>query len=386
MAHVHARAFFGLAEHFFDAWEITPDDAFHARAEPELENFRAALCWALGARGDVLLGQRIACALRPVWFSFGAAEGRRWVQAARQRVSADTPDAILALLDLAEASLAVTLGENKASLALAERALARYRELDDPVGITRARLTMGEAQVYLGELAEGEALVMQALGAAKLLGLSRLVLLALDTLAFARKSVGDLPGVRQYSSEVLAVAATVGAERSAALTMLVLAEAEFQGGDAPTALRLADEALAVLSALGDTRTVAIAGYNMAAYLVALRRYDEARAAARRALPAARDLQFSSGLAWALQHLAAIASLRPNVDAPVEDRRRAAQVLGYVDARLNALEKLRTYTEQQEYDKMTAALGDALGEDELAKLINEGRGWSEDQAVAEAMKI
>lgn len=125
---------------------------------------------------------------------------------------------------------------------------------------------------------------------------------------------------------------------------------------------------------------------MAAYLVALGRYDEARTAARRALPAARDLQFSSGLAWALQHLAAIAALCPSADVPVEDRRRAARVLGFVDARLKVLEKSRTYTEQQEYDKMIAALRDALGEQELAKLIDEGRGWSEDRAVAEAMLI
>ena len=62
------------------------------------------------------------------------------------------------------------------------------------------------------------------------------------------------------------------------------------------------------------------------------------------------------------------------------------ILGYVDTRILALEAPREYTKQQEYDKMIAALRDALGEDELAKLLDEGSAWSEDQAVAEAMLI
>ena len=51
-----------------------------------------------------------------------------------------------------------------------------------------------------------------------------------------------------------------------------------------------------------------------------------------------------------------------------------------------IEALRQYTEQQEYDKMLAALRDALGEDQLAKLTAEGAAWSEDQAVAQALAI
>ena len=145
--------------------------------------------------------------------------------------------------------------------------------------------------------------------------------------------------------------------------------------------------VAVSRASGYTRNVAQARSNMAAYLVALRRYDEARTAAREALSAAHDLRWSVGLVWALQHLAAIAALRPGADAPViEDRSRAARILGYADARLAALEDAREYTEQQEYDAMLPVLRDALGADQLAQLMAEGITWNEDQAFAEAMLI
>jgi hypothetical protein len=212
-------------------------------------------------------------------------------------------------------------------------------------------------------------------------------MVALESLAYARRAAGDLAGAKPLYSEASTAARAVGAERYAATTLLSLAEAEFQGGDAAAALPLAAEGLTALRALRLTHLVSIAETNITAYLVALRRYDEACTAAREALSAARDAQYSAGVAWALQHFAAIAALRPHDDAPViEDRRRAARILGYVDAHLARLAALREYTEQQEYDVMLTALRDALDNGEISKLLAEGGAWKEDQAVAEAMLI
>jgi flagellar motility protein MotE (MotC chaperone) len=94
------------------------------------------------------------------------------------------------------------------------------------------------------------------------------------------------------------------------------------------------------------------------------------------------------VAWGLQHLAATAALRSAKDAEDArgDRLRAARLLGYVDARLASIEALRQYTEQQECDKMLLVLRDALGADQLAKLMAEGATWTEDQAVLESLAI
>ena len=387
VAHAHAAAYLALAEDLEDARETTPDRAWDARAEPELENFRAALAWAFSARGDVLLGQRLAGTLRPVWWAFGAAEGRRWVQTAREFADAQTPAATLAALDFAEAILTAMLVQYKASLAAAERALARYRELGDPLRTAHVQRLVGRVLVFLGRIAEGEALLTQALAEARTLGVRRFTIIVLEDLAVARQFAGDVAGARQYSAEALAIARSIGAEREAAAVARNLAEAEFRGGDAAAALRLAGESLAVDRAFNDTRNAAGVLRNMAAYLVALERYDEARVSAREGLTAARDTQVAVGVAFALQHLAAVATLCHDVAAPLrEERARAARVSGYVDAQLAALEALREYTEQQEYDRMLPALRDALGVDECAKLMAEGGTWNEDQAVAEAMLI
>jgi predicted ATPase/DNA-binding SARP family transcriptional activator len=387
VAHAHAVRYLALAEELDATWETTPDRAWFARAESELENLRSAQEWALELRDDVLLGQRMAGAMHLVWWDFGAAEGQRWVQAAQDLVGAQTPAPVVAALDLAEAQLAVALSQYKASYAAGERALVRYRELGDPLRVAYSQRIVGYALVILRKIAEGEALLKQALAGARTLGKRKLTGGVLQDLATARYFAGDVATARQYSSEALAIARSIGADRGAALVAMSLAEAEFRGGDAAAALQLAGESLAVYRAFGDLRLAANALSNLAAYLVALERFDEARTSAREGLAAARDTQFAVHVTFALQHLAAVAVLRPKAGAQQrEERARGARVLGYVDAHLVALEALREHTEQEEYDGILVALCDELGADELATLMTEGGTWSEDQAVAEAMLI
>jgi len=170
---------------------------------------------------------------------------------------------------------------------------------------------------------------------------------------------------------------------------LNLAEVEFRDGNASQSLKLLSQGLTTLRAIGNTDSVLIAflSCSVAAYLVALRRFDEAIAASHEAVAAASDCQLYVDLLWALQHLSAVAALRPCVvSPPPEGRRRAARILGYVDARLAALECTREYTDQHEYDAILPALRESLGEGELSRLMSLGGDWTEDQAIAEAMLI
>ena len=90
----------------------------------------------------------------------------------------------------------------------------------------------------------------------------------------------------------------------------------------------------------------------------------------------------------IQHLAAIAALRSdeNGSSSHVDQVRAAHLLGFVDASDAVTGLAREYTEQQEYDSVLAALHNELGVDCLTKLMDEGRAWNEDQAVADALLV
>ena len=96
VAQRHARAFLELAEQFDASSDTRPD----LREEPfsELDNWRAALGWALAARGDVALGQRLV----GVWQMVRSApvEGRRWINLALDLVDERTPAIVLARIEL----------------------------------------------------------------------------------------------------------------------------------------------------------------------------------------------------------------------------------------------------------------------------------------------
>jgi hypothetical protein len=125
---------------------------------------------------------------------------------------------------------------------------------------------------------------------------------------------------------------------------------------------------------------------MAAYLVALDCFEDARVHASRALAAARDVKATVLTACILQHFVAVGILDRSTDARrAAARERAAMLLGFVDARFAALGARREYTEQQEYDRITRALQDSF-EKRLADLIALGAEWNEDGAVAVALEL
>ena len=382
-AHMHARAFLALAQQLDDAWEAMPDRAWFARAEPEIENLRAALTWAFGSGGDLPLGQRLIGSMCLIWQYLATAEGLRWVRRAQESCTADTPIDVLARLDLTESFLTAVLGQHTSSLAAAERALARFNAVDDALHVALAEHRVGFSLVAAGKNAEGEALLRDALAKFRALGTRKAESFALDRLAWVRSLDGDIDVARALHGEALATARAAGGEQQAAWIALNFAEMEFRAGDAVSALRFADEALTVFRAFDDNRSVTNVLCNVAAYLIALQRYDEACVSACEALAVARDAQHSVGVAFTLQHLAAIAALHSEVWSQAsDDRSRAARILGFVDARIASLEALREYTEQHEYDAVIPLLRDALGEDALANLMAEGSAWSEDRAIAE----
>ena len=385
LSRAHAIAYLELSQQFERSWFATPSRDWLPFVELELENWRAALEWAFEARGDVPLGQQLAC-LSAVAFVGSLAEGRRWVLAAQQTVDTTTPADVAAKLDVAEAYIDWRFDQHKASYAAAERAVARCREIGLPVHSAWALRIAGNALVILGRRAEGEALLRQALADARGLEARKLTGWVLEALGAARYVADDFAGARTCFAEALDIAAATGHWQLAATVSLRLAEAEFRGGDASSALRLATEALVAYRTANDAPNVATTQSDVAAYLVALGRYDEALAHARETLTPLRDAQRDVCLVFTLQHLAAIAALRPSqeVEGADDGRLRAARLLGYVDVRATALGALREFTDQQEYDNVIAALCDSLGREPLARLMDEGQAWSEDFAVAHAL--
>jgi predicted ATPase/transcriptional regulator with XRE-family HTH domain len=379
-ARAHAVAMLALAEHFESALELISDRLWTTLAKPELDNFQAALEWALGSQGDLRIGQRLA-GEGAFFFGRASIETRYWVRAALQTCDASTPKRVRAMLEIAETRVAWMLGQlqDEASLAASERALQLFIQVDDRVGMAKAQFYLGTGLIHARRINKGENVVREALALARTTGAEKVIAEAACALGTARLLAGDLVAARSFFREALTLYEEAECERYGAGMAANLAEVEFQLGNIETAVHLARSAVEVMRSGSGFPTHLWVLCNCAAYLVALGNADEARRIARDVVILARDAPSEVHTLWALQHLAAIATLQAG------DIRSAALILGFINARFSDLKYTREYTENQEYDKMLPTLRSALGT-ALDAHMDEGTQWSMDQAVAVALRL
>jgi predicted ATPase/class 3 adenylate cyclase len=377
-ARAHATTFLAKAETLERAYETTSDGVWAEHVEPELDNWRAALEWSIIARNDVQMGQRLAGATRWAWMFFSPSEGMKWIRLAKESIDGDCSAAVIANLDLAEATLNIGFIRYQATYEAATRALVRFEQIGDERRMAEAGWAAGRAAVFIGRHAEGSARLKEALRAAERLGLLKLTCWIFGGLCQNALDTGDLTTPAGLYDKALAIAKTNGFDRMTAVLAGMVAEYRFRLDDVETALKFAIDAIEAARTRKDRRTLMNTLGNMAAYLLELQRYGEAAMNARESLKIARETDSAVHVAISLQHLAAVAALQPQGDAMP-----AARLLGYVDMRLNRLQVTREYTEQHEYDAAMHQLRRIIGDDEVTELMKAGSAWTEDEAIAAA---
>jgi predicted ATPase/transcriptional regulator with XRE-family HTH domain len=387
LARRHALFYVELAEQRQREWDAMPDHAWLPQATLELENWRAALEWSLVKRGDIIFGQRLAAVRAVMWRGFTLAEGRRWVREAISLVDDGTPLRIIAQLEQSEAEGARRFGDFKTAFTMADRALLRYRELADVSEIAATQSLAGAMLAVLGRPAEAEPLLREALELADTIGDSRLRALCLHRLGLAGTWLGDLTGSRAYLTEALGLTKILGATILGCSVGTALAQNAYLSGDPETALRIIGDVIADYRSLdspGTAPNIVNPLTDEATYLIALGRYDEARVQANEALALARSFQLVFMICRSLQHLAVVALLRQfEGEATSVDHAGAARVFGFVEARLTALAGGLEDLDRKYYQSAQGVLREAMGADELTRLMAAGATMTEDEAIAQA---
>jgi predicted ATPase len=376
LARRHAEYFRDQAEAADGRFGTGSTFAWIADAELELDNDRAALAWALTQGNDAVLGGAIAGALFWLWGNAGlTVEGRYWVDLALERVNEAEQPRVAACLWLALGGLSAGKRGHEA----AERAMRLFASVDDARSVVRAQQNLAYALSLMGRLDEAQAAIEQALATSRACGDTLSVAACLPHQGTIARRRGDAGAAREIFAQALAAHEALGNELGIAAVLNNLAELEFADEHPEQALRAATESLEILLRGKNAKNIATSHTNIAAYRIALGDLAGAREAAREGLRIARQVRYEPIIAIAPQHLAIFS-------AHGGFTRRAAQLLGYVDAQYAALGMQREPTEQWGYDKLIAALRETLSADEIAALGAEGAAWSEDQAVEEALKV
>ena len=379
-----------LAERLERAWDTTPDREWLPQAQVELENWRAALEWALGKRGDVILGQRLAAATEcsVAQLSQLSRDGVGCGQ--RSNWSTNAPRLIW------------WRGSNtprRRSLASAVNARCRWprrsgllhgiAELGDVRGSAQAQGLAGNSAYNSRESCGGRAAATRGLGGgAHAAAIGGWPLSSYGTSELFVAAAGDFAGARAYLTEALGLANVLGAELLAADVAINLADNEYDAGDAETALRLMLDVLAIYRAMKSPTAVSGTAKALACsmiYLFALGRYDEARIHANEALDLGLRLGMASLVAASLQYLALTVLVRPKADRPCTSEVCAgvARLLGFVNARLASLGVSELYPTPHRYDRAIAMLREEFTVDEFEHQMAIGATMTEDEAVTEA---
>ncbi|MGA8097458.1 MAG: helix-turn-helix domain-containing protein [Candidatus Cybelea sp.] len=383
----HAFVCVELAEQLEHAFNSESDAVWRALARAEMSNWRAALNWALTESGDILLGQRLVGQLNVVWQYFARVEGRRWTALAVQLVDERTPPSVLACLTYTEASIAWLLREYDRQLTKSQTAIARYREIGDSLGVARAQDIAATALFALGRVAESQSLAQEVLAFARVAANSRLAASAMRSCSTVSAYEGNVDQARRFVADALRIYDSFGAKFDAAQTLNDLAYVEFRAGDTELALRHSTDALQSCCVDDQSATLDMRN-DLTRHLIWLDRYDVAEERAREMLAIARERHEDVYAALALQHLGAIAALRPQkvAERAAEERSQALRVLGFSGARIAAMGSARWPDDQLEYDRATDALREASGADAVSKLIADGAAMTEDQALEETRAI
>jgi predicted ATPase/DNA-binding NarL/FixJ family response regulator len=335
----YATFFVQLAERaeseFFGPQEITWLD----RCQPELDNFRAVMAWSTSGDGDPALGLQLGAALWWFWLRrVGVHEGRETLERALVRDQAVRPEVRAKALAVA-GEHATFQGDYAQSLAWLEASVALYQTLDDPFGLARAKIFLGDCYMDSGDPEPAGPPLEEALATFRKLGETAWTGLTLTYLAMAAARMQDDERARTFADEALNLCR----------------QAEFATGMAITFGRLGSQALKE------------------------RRYEEAEHFFREALALRLKLDDRYGMANQLTELAYAAAARGGAE-------RAARLDGAAEALRQVTGAKITESHRADYDRLIADLHDTLGQDQFEAEWSASQTRTPEQAVAAAREV
>jgi predicted ATPase/class 3 adenylate cyclase len=367
-----------LVETAHSEWVTAATDDWEARYKAEVDNVRAAIEWALAREGEAAFGARIVARSRRMFGALAAAEGLRLIDAALK--VRDLPPAVRAELTLGLAQTNIALRRPAVALENARAAFAALGSLGNEEFAREGQIVAGYAQALLGRAAEAKVDLRAAREYFERANLVQFCGVVASDLGVTYNLTGEFEEARAAFDDALRAFRRTRNARGIRAVVANLAEMDFKAGNVESAF---DRIAAELAQTGDADALMLS--NLSAYSIALDRFEAALEYARESLIAAEASRHEVETLFSLQHVAAALALLPDDPALREDRASlAGHLIGYVDARLDAVGFEREYTELLEYRRLVASLRQrfACG---LENLLLEGAQWDDRKAIATAMR-
>jgi tetratricopeptide (TPR) repeat protein len=307
------------------------------------------------------------------------AELWRWCESTVAAFGTDPPPALAAPLFAVMGLISARFGYGRERrTALLDRGLELARAAGDARTLAQILMTVAFNLTILQRLEESLDAAREGLEYARTSGDRRLLALGLMREGMA-VFANDVAQGRKLFDEAIALFTAADDPAGSCTTLLNRAEWEFEAGDVQAALRFAQAAIPMARKMKRRSYLVTLLGNAAAYQVVLGDFDEALTCARESITLAREAQAWQAVAFGVQHLAAVAFRKG-------DPRTAARLIGWVDARIKAIDEGRQTTEKQEYNSLIAGLQNALSSEQFGAFTSEGALLNEDAACEEALRV
>jgi predicted ATPase len=327
----HAEHFVAFAERAEPELDRADHLLWLDRLEEEQDNFRSALAWSLEGP-EPELGLRLCATLRKFWFWRDyVAEGQRWFDLARSRLS-EAPDPLRAWV-LARAGMnAIFRNEYELARTLLEESLAVLRELGDPRRTAEALVHLGHTMLQLMNHEEALACYEEALA--------------------LYREAGDPPGI--------------------AFALHALGEYLRDRGNDQRARELLEEAAVLARREGNLLRAAFVIHGLGDLALDQEEFDRAAELYTEGLAFCRSLDLERGLAHCLAGLASTAAGKGAEE-------RGAHLWGAVEAVEQNLGVRIIDSERARYERLIA---DSC--ERHPHMVEEGRKLSVEEAVERAL--
>ncbi|HLJ83591.1 MAG TPA: adenylate/guanylate cyclase domain-containing protein [Candidatus Eremiobacteraceae bacterium] len=371
----HAEFFRQFARAAYANHRTRPSDMWLPDQEPDLDNLRSALGWALQMGRNAELGADIAGACVQLWSAAGlAAEARSWITLALERIGPNARGRVAATLWLAGS----TLGTGEKFYEMAVRARDGFEQEQDEAGIADALYSVAWQGVVIDHIDEADGAAARALEIYRRCGPELLLARCLSMQGVVAQTREDYDTARSLLREALARFRNLGDDRRVGGVLTNLGGTEFLAGDLLEAQRCFVEAFEILSHRRNAVDLAIVRGNMAMTLIALDDIAGAREAARAAIGHAIATRDEMYIADATIYLACVA-------ARSDRMAEAARLLGFCRRQYESAglpNRVGLFTPAK---WLTKWLMDRFDAAEIERLESEGAAWPENRAVEEAYK-
>ncbi len=374
----HAKYFLALAEAAEPGLRKLHQYEWLDRLERELDNFRAALHWAMTAN-QIELALRTASALWEFWESHGHwTEGLQWINAGLA-IKADVPMNVRAKALNRAGWLTRDLGYYPKAAQLLEASLALWRSSGDKAGIALGLSTLGSTLARQGNYEQATAMITESLTLRRELDDQPGLAASLLNLGLVEFERGNHPQAIERYEESLAIARSLGDYGHVTKALINLGNVYNIIGDYAKAAEMYDEGVQLCRQIGDKADEGLLVGNIG--WLALKQNNYA-SATRQMLQAIRLFQELGDHEYTVSCVYFMGYLASAQQQPA----RAVKLFGASDALLRAFNITLPGSDQPEFEHWLAVARAQLDEKAYQAAWAAGQALSFEEAVAYAMNV